>query len=175
VVDQGDFFALELVKATLFGRQVLNQNISSAPVGAGQREVPFEHLAIGRFAAAIASCDKRNLVAGGFFGQCEGDAGGQRLEHGGTAVFAFEALVALDTAVGGIAGFALFKRHLDAVDTTASIDQLEVVGIAICEGHAIGGISAGAVHQHGEKLLFGLGQGRCSHTGDQCRHGQASG
>ena len=173
VINQGDFFALEFVKATFFGRQVLDQNVSRAPVGAGQREVPLEHLAVGRFTAAIARGDQGNLVARGFFGQRKRDASGQRLEHGGTAIFAFEALVALDATVGGIAGFALFKRHLHAVDATAGIDQLEVVGIAIGKGHAIGCISASAIHQQGEKLIFGLGQSRCGHAGDHSRHGHA--
>jgi hypothetical protein len=54
--------------------------------------------------------DQRDLVARGFFGQRKGDAGGQRLEHGGAAVLALEALVALHAAVGVVAGFALFKE-----------------------------------------------------------------
>jgi len=115
-----------------------------------------------RLGAAIAGGHQGDFVDGGFFGQGEGDAGGQGLEHGGTAVLAFQALVAFHTTVGGITGFALFKRELDAVDAASGVDQLEVVDVAVGEGHAVGRISACPVYQGREKLLFGLSlsQGR---------------
>ncbi len=147
VVDQRDLLALELVVAAFLLGDVLDQHVGRHPVGAGDREVPLEHAAIGRLAAAIAGGDQRDLVARGLFGQREGDAGGQRLEHRGATVLALQALVAFHAAVGGVAGFALFKRDLHPVDTTAGVGELEVVGVAVGEGHAVGRVGAGAVHQ----------------------------
>ncbi|MDT4854501.1 hypothetical protein FQZ97_888060 [compost metagenome] len=110
VIDQCNLLALELVVAAFLLGDVLDQHVGRHPVGAGDREVPLEHAAVGRLAAAIAGGDQGDLVVGGFFGQREGDAGGQRLEHRGAAVLAFQALVALHAAVGGVAGFAFFVR-----------------------------------------------------------------
>ncbi|MCY1535924.1 hypothetical protein D9M68_713510 [compost metagenome] len=110
VVDQCDVLALEVGSAAQLLANVLDDHVASHPVGACEREVPLEHAAVGRLAAAIAGGDQGDLVVGGFFGQREGDAGGQRLEHRGTAVFAFQALIALDAAVGGVAGFTFFVR-----------------------------------------------------------------
>ena len=78
--------------------------------------------------------------------------------------FAFEALIALDTAVGGVAGFALFIRDLDAADAAVTgVDHLEVVDITVGERHPVGCVSAGAVRQHREELLLGLGLRRRHH------------
>ena len=156
VVDQGNFFAFEFVQAAFFFGDVLDQHVSGHPVGAGQGEVPLEDATVLRLTAAVASGDQGDLVGGDFLGQSEGDAGGQRLEHGGATVFAFEALVALHAAVGGVAGFAFFKRDLHAVDATTRIGQLDVVHEAVGPWHTVGCVGAGAVDQHGEKLLFGL-------------------
>ena len=170
VVDQGDLFALELVGTTLDLDDVLHDHVGSHPVGTGQREVPLEHATVLAFRTAIACCHQRNFVVGGFFGQRKRDAGGQRLEHGGS--LALQALVALHAPVGGVAGFAFFIADLHTVDTAALVDELEVVHIAIGERHTVGRIGPGAVHQHGEKLLFGLGcrlgghQGPCEAGGD---------
>ena len=177
VVDQGDVLAFELVDTTGLLADVLDDHVAGHPIGACEREVPLEHATVSRFAAAVTCGDQGDLVAWGFFGQGKGDAGGQRLEHGRAAVLALQALIALHATVGGVAGFAFFKRHLHAVDAAARIDQLEVVDIAVRKGHAVGGVSACAVDQHGEELLFGLGRGhgadqRTGKTGSRHRGGQ---
>ena len=77
-----------------------------------------------RFAAAVAGGDQRDLVARRLVGQREGDAGGQRVEHRGAAVLALQALVALDAAVGGVAGLAFLVDDLHAVDAALGVDQL---------------------------------------------------
>ena len=169
VVDQRDLLALELVQTTFFCSDGLHQRVRRQPIGASQREVPLEHGAILALAAAVAGGDQRNLVARGLFGQGKGDAGGQGLEHGGATVFILQALVALDAAGGVVAGLALFVQDLDAIDATLGINQLQVVGIAIGPGHAVGRIGAGAVGQAGEKLQFGVGFGR------RCRLGRSGG
>ena len=69
-----------------------------------------------RLAAAVAGGDERDLVGRRLVGQREGDAGGQRVEQRGAAVLALQPLVALDAAVGGVAGLALLEDDLHAVD-----------------------------------------------------------
>jgi hypothetical protein len=155
VIDQGDLLALELVETAFLLGDVLHQYVGAHPVGADQREVPAEHGAVLRLAAAVAGGDHGDLVDRGLFGQGEGDAGGQRLHRGGAAMLALQALVALDAAVGGVAGFAFFPDHLDAIDAAAGIGQLQVVNEAVGPGRAVGRIGAGAIGQHREELLFG--------------------
>ena len=71
---------------------------------------------------------------------------------------ALQALVALDAAVGRVAGLALLERDLDAVDAAvARVDQLQVVDVAVGERHTVGRVGAGPVGQHREELLLGLG------------------
>ena len=171
VVDQRDLLALEFVQAAGFVAQVLDDGVGGDPVGAGQREVPLEHATVGGFAAAVATGEQRNLVDRCFFRQREGDAGGQRLEHRGAAVLAFQAFVAFHAAVGGVAGFAFFQQGHHAVDAAAGIHQLHVIGHAVGEWHTVGCVGACAVDQGWEELLFGL---RERSGGHQCR-GQARG
>ena len=172
MVDQRDLLAFELVQAAFLLADGLHQRIGRQPVGAGQREVPLEHGAVLAFAAAVACRDQRNLVARRLFGQGEGDTGRQGLKHGGATVLALQSLVAFDTARSVIACFAFFIENLDAIDAALGIHQLEVIGIAVGPGHAIGRKGAGPVRQSRKELLLGLGIGhranRC-HQRCQCK------
>jgi hypothetical protein len=159
VVDHGDLLALELVPAALLLGDVLQHGVASDPVVAHQREVPLEHVAVGRVAAAVAGSDQRDLVGRHLLGEGEGDAGGQRLEYGGTTVLALQALVALHAAVGGVGGFALLDQGHHAVDAAAGIDQLHVVVVAVGPGRGVGRHRAGAAGQHREELHLGLREG----------------
>jgi hypothetical protein len=172
VVDQGDLLALELVETAFLLGDVLYQHVGAHPVGSDQREIPAEDGTILRLAAAVAGGNQGDLVDGRLLRQGEGDAGGQRLHHGGTAMLALQALVALDTAVGGVAGFAFFENDLDAIDAAARISQLQVVNIAVGPWRAVGRIGASAVSQHGEELLLGRIRCRCgqgSGQTDRCK------
>ena len=160
VIDQGDFLALELVVAAFLFGDVLYQSVCCHPIGARQGEIPLEDAAIGRFAATIAGGDQGDLVSRDFFSQRESDAGRQGLEHGSTAIFTFETLIALHPPVRGIARFTFLSQSFYAVDTAACIDELHVIGHAIGKRHAVGRVRTGAVHQQGEKLLFGLRKSR---------------
>src|SRR5262249_26699359 len=86
-------------------------------------------------------------------GEC--DARRQRDDVGGAGrAFALQALVALDAAVGGIAGVAFLEHDLDAVDAAvAFVDELVVVGDTVGEWGAIRRIGAGAVDQSRDELL----------------------
>ena len=169
MVDQCDLLALELVETAFLLAQRLDQHVGRQPVGADQREVPFEDRTVLAFAAPVASRDQRNLVNRRFLRQGKGDAGRKRLEDGGAAVFALEPFVAFDAARRVVAGFAFFVDDLDAIDAAVRIDQFEVVGIAIGPGHAVGRVGPGAVGQTGEKLVLGLCMGahceRCQRGG----------
>ncbi len=147
VVDQGDFLALELVEAALLLANVLDDGIGRHPIRACQREIPFEYPTILRFATAQTGRDDRNFVDRCLLRQREGDARGQRLKHSGAAVLAFQALVTLDTAVGGIGGLALLIYDLHAVDATTGVGEFEIVRKTVREWSPIGRIRAGAVHQ----------------------------
>jgi branched-chain amino acid transport system substrate-binding protein len=70
------------------GADVLDQHVCRAPIGATERKVPLEHLAIHRVGAAVAGGDQRDLVDRRLVGQGVGDAGGQRLEQRCAAVLA---------------------------------------------------------------------------------------
>jgi len=169
VVNQCQLLAFELVKSTFFFGNGLHQHVSSQPVRARQWEVPFEDRAVLAFTAAIAGSDQGDFVQGGFFSQCKRDAGGQRLKHRGTAVFALQAFVALHTTVGGVAGFTFFINDLDAVDAATRVGELEVIGIAVGPWHTVGGVGTGAVGQARKKLFFGLGKRRSAHRGHESR------
>ena len=170
VIDQHDLLALELVEAAFLQRDVLHDDVGGRPVGAEQREVPLEHAAVARFGAAVAHRDDRDLVDRRLLGQREGDAGAERRDVGrARRALALQPLVALDAAVGGVAGVAFLVGDLDAVDAAvALVDQRIVVGHAVGERDAVRRIGAGAVDQAGNELLvLGLGVGRC---GDAGRH-----
>ena len=172
VVHVGNFLALELVQAAGLLAQMLDQDVSGRPVAAQEGEVPLEGVAVLRNRQAVALRHQRNFVDGGFFGQREGDAGGQRIDHS-HARAGFQALVALHATVGGVGGFALFVRQLHAVDTAiACIHQLEVVHLAVRPWNTVGRVGAGAVGQLREELLVGL----CAGAGDKaCASGSQSG
>ncbi len=87
MVDQGNFFAFELVHAAFFFANLLHQHVSGQPIRASQWEVPFENGTVLAFTAAIACGDERYLVARGFFSQCKSGTGRQGLEHRGAAIF----------------------------------------------------------------------------------------
>src|SRR5690606_23893865 len=161
VVDQRDLLALELVEATFLLAQVLDQDVGRSPVAAHQREVPLEHAAVLRGRQAVARGDQRDLVERRIVCQREGDADGVRVERRGA--LALQALVALHALVGGVAGLALFKGDLDAVDAAGGVDVLEIVLLAVGPGHAVGRIGAGAIGQQRNELL--LGQGRRGEAG----------
>ena len=159
VIDQCDLLALQFVEATRFLGDVLDGDVGADPVGAEQREVPAEHRAVLRIAAAVTGSHQRDLVDRCLIGQGEGHAGGQGLKQGGPAVLALQALVAFDAAVGGITEFTLLERELDAVDAAAGVDQLEVIDVAVGPRVAVGGIGAGAIDDDREELLLRLGEG----------------
>jgi hypothetical protein len=149
---------------------VLHDDVGRRPVGAEQREVPFEHAAVARFGAAVAHGDDGDLVDRRLLGEREGDAGAERQHVGGTrGALALEPLVAFDAAVGGVGGVTFLVGDLHAVDAAvALVDQSVVVGHAVGERDAVRRIGAGAVDQAGNELLIRpLGVGRC---GDAGRH-----
>ena len=165
MVDEGNFLALQFVNATFFLADVLHQHVGRAPVSAPEREVVLEHLAVHRVRAAVTSGDDWYLVGKRFVGQRKGDTGRQRMYHRrASRALAFETLVALHPAIGGVAGFTLLEGDLDATDAAiARIEHLEVVDLAVGERHAIGRIRAGTVRQHREKLFLCLGVRRGHH------------
>ena len=169
VVNQGNFLAFELVPTTFFFGDGLHDGVSGHPVGTSNGEVPLEHGAVSALAAAIAHGHHRNFVCRCFLGDGKGCAGRQWLHK--RCALAFEAFVAFDAACCVVAGFTLFKREFDAVDTTARIDQLEVVHIAVGPWHAIGCVRTRAVGQHRNKLRLGLSEciARCE-NGCTCGH-----
>ncbi len=156
VVDQRDLLALELVQAAFLLAQMLDDDVGGGPVTAHEGEVPLERHAVLRDGQAVTQRDQRDLVLRHLLGQRKGDAGGLRIKqrHAGAAL---EALVALHTAVGGVAGLALLERQLHAVDAAiAGIDHLQVVLLAIGPRHAVGRVGAGTVRQQREELFLGL-------------------
>ena len=165
MIDERDLLALELVEAAFLLGDVLQDDVGRGPVGAEQREVPREHAAVARLGAAVAHGDDRDLVDRRLLGEREGDAGRQRNDVGGAGrPLALEALVALDAAVGGVAGVAFLVRDLDAVDAAvARVDQLVVVGDAVGERDAVRRIGAGAVDEMRNELLV-LRQRRARRT-----------
>ena len=66
MVDQANFLALELVPAALFFGNRLDDGVCRHPVGASNREVPFEDCTIRAFTAAIAYSDDWDFVDRGF-------------------------------------------------------------------------------------------------------------
>jgi hypothetical protein len=155
VIEQRDLLALELVEAAHLLGDVLDGDVGCRPVGAEQREVPFEHRAVAAVGAAVAHGDQRDLVARRLLGQREGDTGAERAEIGRPGrTLALEALVALHAAVGGVAGLALLEEDFYAVDAAvARVQQGDVVGGAVGERHAVGGIGAGAIDEARDELL----------------------
>ncbi len=155
VIDEADLLALELVHAAeLFG-DVLDGDVGGRPVAAERNEVPHEDGAVTALRTPIAGGQQRDLVAGHLLGEREGDAGRQRGEIAGSGrAFALQALVALHTLVGGVAGLALLRHDLDAVDAAvALIDERPVVGNAVGERNAIGCVGSRAIDQRRQKLL----------------------
>ncbi|EKD98019.1 MAG: hypothetical protein ACD_23C00622G0001 [uncultured bacterium] len=159
VVAHANFFALELVHTTGLFAKVLQQCITCHPIVADQRKIPFENTSVSRIAAPVARGDHRNLVSREFFGQRKGDAGGQRLKHRGTAVLAFEPLVAFHTTIGGVGRFAFFNQGLDTVDAATHVDQFHIVVVPIGPRRGVRSHRSGAPGQHREKLLFSLRKG----------------
>jgi hypothetical protein len=176
MVDESDLLALELVDPAFLLADVLHENVGRIPVRSTQREVPAEDGPVDRVGAAIAAGDDGDAVVERFVGDREGDSGRQGVERrrAGRAL-ALEPLVALHAAVGGIAGLAFLERDADAVDAAvAGVDELEIVHVAVGERDAVGGVRAGAVHQHREKLLFGLRESGCAERDrGRCRHRRA--
>src|SRR5260221_6348496 len=67
---------------------------------------------------------------------------------------ALEALIAFDALVVVVAGLAFLIGHLDAVDAAvARIDHVEIIGIAVGEGDAVGRVRPGAIDQAWDELL----------------------
>ena len=74
MVDQANFLAFELVPAALFFGNRLDDGVCRHPVGASNREVPFEDRTIRAFAATITYGENRDFVDRGFFGNGESGA-----------------------------------------------------------------------------------------------------
>ncbi len=144
MIDHGNGFAAQALESAGLGGDVLDQHVARDPVVAQQREHPREDGPVGGVAAAIAGGDHGDFVNSQTRHQGEGDASRERLEHRGATVAAFQALVALHAAVGGVGGFALLHQRLHAVEAATRIDQLHVVGIAVGKGGGVGGHGAGA-------------------------------
>ena len=166
VIEQRDLLAFQLVEAPDLLGDVLNRDIGRRPVRAEQREIVREHGSILGIGAAIAHRDNRDLVSRGLFSEGECNASRQRIDEGPAGrVLAFETLVTLNALVGGIAGLAFLDQKLDAVDAAvALIDQVVIVGHAVCVRHAIHGVRARPVGQYRDEL-FVL---RCSRSGKRC-------
>ena len=79
----------------------------------------------------------------------------QRIEEGRAGrALALETLVTLNALVGGVAGLAFLDQKLDAVDAAvALVDQVVIVGHAVCERRAIHGVRARPVGQYRDELL----------------------
>ena len=161
VVYQRNFLALHIT--TLFGCDVLHQNIRTRPIGAHQRKIPFEDAAIAGLGAAVAAGDQSIFVVGRLLSQGKRNAGRQRLENRARCL-TFEALIALHATVGGVGGIAFFKSDLHAIDTPiARINEFEVIDKTIGPWHAIGRIRTRAVGQDRKELLFCLRKSCCRH------------
>src|SRR5215467_8835551 len=156
VIDERDLFALELVEPAFLLGDVLQENVGCGPVGAEQGEVPLEYRAVARLGAAVAHGDDRDLVDRRLLREGEGDAGRQRDHVGGAGrTFALQPLVALDPAIGGIAGVAFLEYNFDAVDAAvALVDEPVVVGKAVGERDAVRRVGASAVDQSRDELLI---------------------
>jgi hypothetical protein len=155
VVDERDLLALE---AAVLLEQVLDQDVGARPVAAHDREVPREREAVLRRRETVADRQQRDLVDRRLVGERERDAGRLRLEqrHAGSRL---QALVALDAAIGRVAGLALLVGELDAVHAAvACVDHLQVVLLAVRPRRAVRGVRAAAVDQQREELLFRLRQ-----------------
>src|SRR5262249_34586438 len=163
VIDEGDLLALELVESAFLLGDVLQDDVGRRPVGAEQREVPLEHRAVARFGASIPHCHQRDLVNWRLFGERKGHAGRERVHVSGSGrTLPLQTLVALHSAVGGVAELALLPYDLDAVDAaSALVDQRVVVGDAVGNGHAVGRVGPSAVDQ-GRNELFVLRKRRRS-------------
>ena len=129
MIYQCDFLALELVEAAVHLANVLDDHVGGSPIGAQQREVPREHAAIHGFGAAVTHGNQRDLVHWCLFRQGVGDPRGQRAERSRTGgSLALQALVALHSAVGGVAGFAFLGNDLHTVDAAvALVHQRQVI------------------------------------------------
>ena len=154
VVNQGDFFAFELIHTTFFFADGLDDGISSYPVGSGNREVPFEDGTIGTFATTVTDGHHGYFVRRGFFGNRKGCTGRKRLHE--RHIFALQTLVAFHATGGVVAGFALIKCNFDSVDAATGIGQLEVIDKTIRPWNTVGRVRARAVGQHGDILLLRL-------------------
>jgi hypothetical protein len=99
-----------------------------------------EDRAVARIRPAVTHRDDRNLVDGRLLRQRKRDAGRERDRVGrASGPFAFQALIAFHSAVGGVAGVAFLEHDLDAVDTAiALVDELVVVGDAVGDWDTIG-------------------------------------
>src|SRR5690554_165485 len=158
VIDQGDLLAFQLVFPAYLLGNVLDHDVGCGPVGAQQREVPFEDRAVGRLRQAIAHGFNGHAVDNGLVCQRKRNTGGLRIEARRATVLVFQALVALYATVGRIGGFAFFVNDLHAVDAAiALIDQLEVVHLAIGPRYAQGRKRTGTVSQQWYELLVSSG------------------
>ncbi len=152
VVDQRDLLALEAALFLL--GDVLQHHVGGGPVGAQQREIPLEHRAVGRLRETVARGLDGDLVHEGLVGHREGDAGGLRVEAGGAAALALEALVAFHALGRVVGGLAFLERELDAVHAAvARVHQLEVVLLAVRPGNAERRELPGAVDEQRHELL----------------------
>ena len=163
VIDQRNLLAFQLVEAADLLGDVLDRDIGRGPVRAEQREVVREHGSVLGIGAAVPHRDDRDLVSRSLFGEGECNAGRQRIEEGRAGrALAFKPLVTLNALVGGVAGLAFLDQKLDAVDAAvALVDQVVIVGHAVCERHAIHGVRARPIGQYRDELLVL----RCSRSG----------
>ena len=163
MIDEGDLLALKLVESAFFLGDVLQDDIGRGPICAEQREIPLEHRAVTGFRAAVAHGDDRDLVDRRFLRERERDASRQREDVGGAGrTFAFEPFVALDPAIGGVAGVAFFECDLDAIDAAIPlVDEFVVVSDAVGERNPVRRVGAGPIHQVGNELLVLRERRRC--------------
>src|SRR5262249_61635339 len=102
---------------------------------------------MGWVGTGVGDGDGRYLVDRRLLREREGDAGRERDDVGGAGrTFAFEALVAFNAAIGGVAGVAFLEHDFDTVDAAvAFVNQCVIVRQAISERNAVRGVGAGPI------------------------------
>jgi hypothetical protein len=165
VIQVDDLFSFELVHAAVFIAEIFDHRCGLVPVAGDERENIGEDLAVGGVRAAVADHRHRDFVGGEAVKHAVGDAGGQRFDQRGAAVFRFQPFVALDAARRVVFGLAFFPNYFDAVHAARQVDQVEVVDDAAIEAGTARRIRADAVGGQGDVLsvhwLRDGGAGRC--------------
>ena len=139
MIDEADLLPLQLIKTAQLLSDMLYGNVRRGPVAAHGNEAPRKHRTVFALRAPIAEREERDLITWRLFGQRIRDAGRKRREIAGAGgTFAFQALVAFDALVRGVAGLTLLKNDLDAINAAVPlVDERPVVDGPIRERDAV--------------------------------------